>query len=126
MTSADSDNKIKERYKVWFFAGGETRDNKFNIFTGSFINMMKLILEEDFDFIKGIYFSLPPMNVIWALNNAQKPIINPDKQRITSEAFRQITTSGLSHDTQLVIVSSSSGEYCSSPDSLLPGESKQK
>jgi hypothetical protein len=29
--------EFKNRYMVWFFAGGETRDNRFNIFTGSFI-----------------------------------------------------------------------------------------
>jgi len=30
-------NKKDTRYKVWFFGGGETRDDKFNVFTGSFI-----------------------------------------------------------------------------------------
>ena len=25
-----------DKYKVWFFAGGETRDDRFNIFTGSY------------------------------------------------------------------------------------------
>lgn len=41
---------------VWFFAGAETRDNRFNIFTGSFIRLIKQILVEDFEVIKGIYF----------------------------------------------------------------------
>jgi hypothetical protein len=100
---------IKEKYKIWFFAGGETRDDRFNIFTGAFIRLMKKILSDDFDFIKGIYYKSPIMNVIWALNNAQKPIINPGDQRFTIAAFRQIINSGLSPETQLVITSSSSG-----------------
>jgi hypothetical protein len=100
---------IKDKYKVWFFAGGETGDNKFNVFTGSFIRLMKQILEDDFDFIRGIYFKTAMMNVIWALNNAQKPVPDPENQKITASAFRQITTEGLSPDTQLIIVSSSSG-----------------
>lgn len=102
-------SNIKDKYKVWFFAGGETRDDRFNIFTGSFIRLMKEILEDDFEFIKGIYNKAPMMNVIWALNNAQKPIVNPEDQKITIAAFRQIIEAGLSTDTQLVITSSSSG-----------------
>lgn len=102
-------SNIKDKYKVWFFAGGETRDDRFNIFTGSFIRLMKEILEDDFEFIKGIYFKTPMMNVIWALNNAQKPIVNPEDQNITLAAFKQIIEAGLSPDTQLVITSSSSG-----------------
>jgi hypothetical protein len=100
---------ITGKYMVWFFAGGETRDDRFNIFTGSFIRLMKQILEDDFNLIKGIYFKLPMMNVIWALNNAQKPIVNPENQRITTAALRQIIYAGLSPETQLVITSSSSG-----------------
>lgn len=100
---------IEKKYKVWFFAGGETRDNKFNVFTGSFIRLMKQILEDDFDFIRGIYYKLPMMNVIWALNNAQKPIVNPENQRITMAAYAQIITKGISSETQLIITSSSSG-----------------
>lgn len=94
---------------VWFFAGGETRDNRFNIFTGSFIRLMKEILEDDFGLIRGIYFNARMMNVIWALNNAQKPIVNPENQKIISTAFKQIIAAGLSPHTQLIITSSSSG-----------------
>jgi hypothetical protein len=94
---------------VWFFAGGETRDNKFNVFTGSFIRLMKQILEEDFDYIKGIYFTTPMMNVAWALNNSQKPIADPGKNRIIDVAFRQLISNNYSPDTQLIIVSSSTG-----------------
>ena len=103
------DNNIKGRYKVWFFAGGETRDDRFNIFTGSFIRLMKKIMEDEFEFIKGIYFKSPMMNVIWALNNAQKPIANPENEKIFMAAFIQIINAGLSPETQLVITSSSSG-----------------
>jgi len=99
----------KDKYKVWFFAGGETRDDKFNIFTGSYVRLMTKIMEEDFEFIKGIYFRYPMMNVIWALNNAQRPIANPENEKIFVTAFRQIIDAGLSPETQLIITSSSSG-----------------
>jgi hypothetical protein len=98
-----------EKYMVWFFAGGETRDDRFNIFTGSFIKLMKHILKEDFNFIRGVYYKSTIMNVIWALNNAQKPFSNPENIKITSAAFNQIISAGLSPETQLVITSSSSG-----------------
>ena len=99
----------KGRYMVLFFAGAETRDEKFNIFTGSFIRFMKQILGNDFTLIKGIYYNSPARNVIWALNNAQKPITDHENQKITLAAFRQIINAGLSTETQLIIVSSSSG-----------------
>jgi hypothetical protein len=98
-----------ENYKVLFFAGGETDDNKFNVFTGSFIRLMKQIMEDDFDFIRGVYFKLPMMNVIWALNHAQKPVIKPDDKKIFKTAFKQIIDTCHSPETQLVIISSSSG-----------------
>ena len=104
-----NDNNLKRKYKVWFFAGGETRDDRFNIFTGSFIRLMKKILEDDFEFIRDIYYKSPMMNVIWALNNAQKPIVNPENKKIFIAAFRQIIDAGLSPETQLIITSSSSG-----------------
>jgi hypothetical protein len=102
-------NNIRNSYKVWFFAGGETTDNRFNMFTGSFIRLMKQILEDNFEFIRGIYFKSPMMNVIWALNNAQRPLTKPESDKITSAAFRQIINAGVSPDNQLVITSSSSG-----------------
>ena len=98
-----------ENYKVLFFAGGETDDNKFNVFTGSFISLMKMILKDDFDFIRGIYFKLPMMNVIWALNHAQKPVSEPEKEKIIATAFKKITETCHSPEIQLVIISSSSG-----------------
>lgn len=97
------------KYKVWFFGGGETRDNKFNVFTGSYIHLMKKILKDDFEFIKGIYFKYPMMNVLWALNNSQRPIANHDDNKIFMTAFSQIVDAGLSPETQLIITSSSSG-----------------
>jgi hypothetical protein len=100
---------ITEKYKVWFFAGGETKDDKFNIFTGSFIRLMKEILGEDFDFIKGIYHSTPMSNVFWALNNAQKPARGNGDTKKSIIASRQIINDGANPDTQLVILSSSSG-----------------
>jgi hypothetical protein len=107
--SLNKEDAKKGKYKVWFFAGGETRDNRFNIFTGSFIRLMKNIMEDDFEFIKGIYYNSPMMNVIWALNHAQKPITNPEYEKLFMVAFRQIIDAGLSPETQLIITSSSSG-----------------
>jgi hypothetical protein len=98
-----------ERYKVWFFAGAETRDEKFNIFTGSYIRLMKKILDNDFEFIKGIYYATSMANIIWALNHAQRPISGHANHKITTAAFNQIIEAGLSPDTQLIITSSSSG-----------------
>jgi hypothetical protein len=68
-----------------------------------------MILNDDFGFIKGIYYKSPMMNVIWALNNAQKPIAKPENEKIFMAAFRQIIEAGLSPETQLVLTSSSSG-----------------
>jgi hypothetical protein len=107
-------NDLKDRYKVWFFAGAETRDEKFNIFTGSFIRLMTQILGNDFGHIKGIYYKLSMMNVIWALNNAQKPIDNPETEKITSAAFRQIVSDLKSPETQIIITSSSAGSIVAS------------
>jgi hypothetical protein len=120
--NSHNSKEIKDKYKVWFFAGGETRDNKFNIFTGSFIRLMKEILENDFEFIKGIYFKSPMMNVIWALNHAQKPIANPGNEKITMAAFRQIIDAGLSPEAQLVITSSSSGSIVAAQTACLLAE----
>lgn len=109
MNSFNTNKTRKENYKVWFFAGAETRDSKFNIFTGSFIRLMKDILGDDFEFIKGVYYNTHMANVLWALNNAQKPIVDHENERITSAAFNQIINAGLSPDTQIIITSSSSG-----------------
>ena len=98
-----------QKYSVVFFGGGETRDDLFNIFTGSFIRFLSLIFENNFSLIKGIYYRFPVLNVIWALNNAQKPIKNPEKNRITSEAFKQIVNCSKNSETILIIISSSSG-----------------
>ena len=100
---------MNSEIQVMFFAGGETHDDKFNVFTGSFIRLMKKILEDDFDFIRGIYFKFPMMNVIWALNHAQKPVGNAESKKIISNAFQQIIETCHSPEIQLVIISSSSG-----------------
>lgn len=111
MTSTDEliTAKHKEECKVWFFPGADNWDTNLNKFTGSFIRLMKQIFEEDFQFINGIYYKSTMLNVIWALNNAQKPISDPEDQKITSEALNQIISAGISPDTQLIITSSSSG-----------------
>jgi hypothetical protein len=104
-----TEDNTNKKYKVWFFAGGETRNDRFNIFTGSYIRLMKKIMQDDFDFIRGIYFKFPMMNVIWALNHAQKPVSNHENDEKIMAAFAQIVNSGLSPETQIIITSSSSG-----------------
>ena len=99
----------ENNYKIWFFAGAETRDDRFNAFTGSFIRMMKEILGEDFDYIKGVFYNSNLSNVIWALNNAQKPLSDPGRNNFTSGSFRQMVSNGYDRDARLVITSSSSG-----------------
>jgi hypothetical protein len=99
----------ENKYKVWFFAGAETRDNRFNKFTGSFIRMMNEILGEDFDYIKGVFYNSNLSNVIWALNNAQRPLSEPGRNSITSGSLRQVLADGYDRDDQLIIISSSSG-----------------
>ena len=128
-------------YKVFFFAGAETIQNSYNRFTGSFIRLMTEIFHDDFSVISKINFRWPGMNVLWALNNAQKPVSDPENQKITNLAFKQITGALLSPDTQIIIISSSSGsviaaqvacllaqknrksEYCEKPFHLVLGAS---
>jgi hypothetical protein len=104
-----SANKVNGKTMFWFFAGGETDDNKFNVFTGSFIRLMKEIMGNEFELIKGVYFKTSMMNVAWALNHSQKPIMDPGTNRITNRAFNQLVSDGYTPDTQLIMVSSSSG-----------------
>jgi hypothetical protein len=108
-TTDNSGARSKAKTMFWFFAGGETRDDKFNVFTGSFIRLMKEIMEEKFDFIKGVYFKTNMGNVVWALNHAQKPIINPAHDKMIDTALNQILSNGYTPEAQLIIVSSSSG-----------------
>jgi len=99
----------EQKYNVAFFAGGETRDNLFNIFTGSFIKFLSQLFEDNFTLVKGIYFRFPMFNVIWALNNAQKPIEYPDKDKITTAAFKQLVCENNNSNDVIIILSSSSG-----------------
>jgi hypothetical protein len=107
--SYQTEGNMNGNYKVLFFAGGETRDNKFNIFTGSFIRLMKKIMKDDFDFIRGIYYKFPMINVIWALNHAQNPVKNAGSVKIIAKASQQIIETCQSPEIQLIIVSSSTG-----------------
>jgi len=116
---------IDEEYMICFFAGAETRNDRFNIFTGAFIRLMQVILADDFEFIRGIFYKSHMMNVIWALNNAQKPISRPDKVKITDSAFKQIVRKGLSPETQLVITSSSSGSIIAAQTACYLAESNR-
>jgi hypothetical protein len=98
-----------KNYRVFFFAGGETRDDLFNVFTGSFINFLSKIMDKNFFLVKGIYFKYPMFNVIWGLNNGQKPINDPAKNKITSSALRQLLPGKNDSETTIIILSSSSG-----------------
>ncbi|MFH0843485.1 MAG: hypothetical protein V1903_12820 [Bacteroidota bacterium] len=102
-------NKKDIKYKVWFFGGGETRDDKFNVFTGSFIRLMKEIMGNDFDFIRGVYFNSNMINVIWMLNNCQRPLKDPFHNKLIRTVTAQIFCDGYNPDMQLVLVSSSTG-----------------
>jgi hypothetical protein len=100
---------IADKYKVFFFAGAEATNNKFNLFTRSFIRLMKLVFMDDFELIKGVNYKFPIMNVVWALNNAQAPIVHPENQKLTVAGYEQIAVSIPSPDTNIIITSSSSG-----------------
>jgi len=108
-TSDHNTVSLDGKAMVWFFAGAETRDDKFNVFTGSFIRLMKEIMEEKFDFVKGVFYKSNMMNVVWALNNSQKPISDSGRNKIICNSFSQLISNGYTPDTQLIIVSSSSG-----------------
>ena len=55
-----------------------------------FINFMKKILGNDFRVICDVNHAFPMMNVIWALNNAQKPISISHKQKIIKKAVKHL------------------------------------
>jgi len=101
--------QMSAKYKVWFFGGGETNDNKFNLFTGTFIAYMNEILGPDFGFIKGIYYSAPAMNVKWALNNAQYPAGLNRKSEVAGKALAQIASESSGEDVSVTLVGSSVG-----------------
>jgi hypothetical protein len=48
-------------------------------------------------------------NVIWALNNAQKPVKNPERVKVTKAALSQIVPTTIPCNDQLIIISSSTG-----------------
>ena len=101
--------EIKHKYHAVFFGGAETGNKLLNVFTDSFIRLMSLILEENFIFINGIYSRYQMLNVIWGLNNAQRPLKSPEKSRIISAAIKQILPENRNSETILIIVSSSYG-----------------
>jgi hypothetical protein len=115
-----------KNYRIFFFAGAETGQNRFNIFTGSFIRIMTEIFHDDFVLVNGINFRWPMMNVIWALNNAQKPVPCPENQKITNGALKQITSTLLSPDTQIIIISSSSGSVMAAQTACWLSEKNRK
>ncbi len=107
------------KYKIWFFAGGETRNEVFNVFTGSFIRLMREICGPYFDYVKGVYFRFPAQNVIWALNNAQKPIKFVSGNSFVTKACNQILNDNISPDTTLILISSSSGSIIAAQTACL-------
>jgi len=121
-----SDNKLPDKYKIWFFAGAEARDEKFNVFTGSFIRLMSEILGGNFIHVKGIYYSSSIRNVIWALNSAQTPLSDPENEKITNAAFRQIISEIQSYDTKITLTSSSSGSIVAAQTACFLAEKNRK
>jgi hypothetical protein len=108
-TELNNIQESREKIKVWFFAGAETRDDKFNVFTGSFIRLMREIFGNEFGLITGVFYSTNMRNVAWALNNSQKPFSFPDGNKFVSNAVKQIVKNGYTPDTRLILVSSSAG-----------------
>lgn len=108
-------NKIITNYRIWFFAGGETTENRFNIFTGSFIRLMSTVAGKEFRMINGIYHRMPLVNVINALNLSQHPVNNFDSNVQLKIAYKQIINDPeLSDSTQVILISSSSGSVFAS------------
>jgi hypothetical protein len=106
---AEEKNVTGTIYKVWFFAGAETMDDKFNVFTGSFIRLMKEILGDSFDFIRGINSGIPVINVVRALLNAQRPLKRGPYHFGVRVACDQILERTTDRDAQIILTSSSSG-----------------
>ncbi|MFA6128157.1 MAG: hypothetical protein WC699_12720 [Bacteroidales bacterium] len=96
-------------YRFFFFAGGDHRESGGNAFTTNFIQDFKEILDHQFKVIKGIYHHQPLMNVLWALNRAQRPVRNPEKNWIIASSLEQILADDRSGINRLVLVSSSYG-----------------
>jgi hypothetical protein len=115
-----------DKIKVWFFAGGEAGTEKLNAFTGSYIRLMKEILQDDFEVIKGICFRMPMFNVIWALNHSQKPLDRPLEKRFIRNAISQINGDSSSDDTKLILTSSSSGSVIAAQTACYLGEQNSK
>lgn len=120
------DSKTKEKVFVWFFAGAETRDDKFNVFTGSFIRLMKEVMGKEFDFIRGVFYKTNMMNVAWALNHSQKPIFNASQNQIIRNSFDQLISNGYAPDAQLIIVGSSSGTVVAAQTACFLAESNSQ
>ena len=115
-----------DKIKVWFFAGGEAGTDKLNAFTGSYIRLMKEILQDDFDVIKDIYFKMPMVNVIWALNHCQSPMNQPLENKLINKACKQINGDGSSDQVKLVITSSSSGSVIAAQTACYLAEQNSK
>jgi hypothetical protein len=49
------------------------------------------------------------INVIWALNHAQRPVKDADSKKIIAKSFHQIIETCQSPEIQLIIISSSTG-----------------
>jgi hypothetical protein len=115
-----------DKIKVWFFAGGEAGTEKLNAFTGSYIRLMKEILQDDFEVIKGICFRMPMFNVIWALNHSQKPLDSPLEKKFIRNAFSQVNSNESSDSIKLILTSSSSGSVIAAQTACYLAEQNSK
>jgi hypothetical protein len=96
-------------HRFFFFAGGDHREGEGNVFTANFIHYLSDILGARFSLIKGIYHSGTLLNVIWALNHAQKPKKYPERNRIIFSSVNQILSDPLTAHSAVTLVSSSYG-----------------
>jgi hypothetical protein len=119
-------NTETARFKVWFFAGGEAGDEKYNAYTSSYMRLMDSILGKDFEFVKGIHYKSPFMNVSWALNNAQRPIKDPLKNRFMVNALKQLNSDEGGENTRTIITSSSTGSIVAAQAACLLAEVRSR
>jgi len=113
-------------YRFVFFAGGDHREDGGNAFTANFIKYLTDILGHRFSVIKGIYHSRPLMNVIWALNHAQKPKRYPAGNRIISSSVDQILADPLTAKAEVTLVSSSYGSVVAAQSACYLAERQLK
>ncbi len=96
-------------HRIFFFAGGDFKEEQRNAFTANFIQYLSEVLGDRFSIIEGIYHQMPVMNVVWALNRAQEPLKAPLQNQIIARSVNQILSCPHIDESKLTLVSSSFG-----------------